>query len=114
MLFMKRYFAAVLFILSSCNKEAAIYMPAIYMTPINAKGEILFISRRIPNSADWQMFLMNADGTNQRAVLNDLVRCAPPVLSNSRTKIAFVTYDINFNYRLYVVDTNGQTRKLLS
>ena len=106
---MKGYLAAALVILSSCNKDAA-----LDMTPINAKGQILFISRRIPDNADWQMFLMNADGTNQRAVLNDLVRCAPPILSNSGTKIAFTTYDNNFDYCLYVVDTDGQHRKLLS
>ncbi|MBN8789955.1 MAG: hypothetical protein J0I84_22970, partial [Terrimonas sp.] len=62
---------ATLIILFSCKKQAV-----IDMTPINAKGEVLFISRRIPNSADWQMFLMNADGTNQRVISNSLVQCS--------------------------------------
>jgi TolB protein len=84
------------------------------MTPIDAKGEVLFISRRIPNSADWQMFLMNADGTNQRAISSSLVRCSPPILSNSGTKVAFTTYDNNFLYNLYVIDIDGQSQKLLS
>lgn len=106
---MKKYFVAAFIILSSCTKDAV-----IDMTPINAKGEVLFISRRIPNSADWQMFIMNADGTNQRAVSNNLVRCSPPVLSNDKTKIAFTTYDINFYYNLYVIDINGQNQKFLS
>jgi TolB protein len=106
---MKKYLVAVFIILTSCKKDAV-----VDMTPIDAKGEVLFISRRISNSADWQMFLMNADGTNQRAVSNSLVRCSPPVLSNSKTKIAFTTFDDNFYYNLYIVDIDGQNQKLLS
>jgi len=106
---MKRYIAVVFIILSSCKKEAV-----VDMTPIDAKGEVLFISRRIPNSSDWQMFLMNADGRNQRAVSTNLVRCAPPILSNSGTKIAFTTYDNNFYYNLYIIDIDGQNQKFLS
>ena len=107
---MKKYIAAVIIILSSCKKDKVV---DIDMTPIDAKGEILFISRRISNSADWQMFLMNADGTNQRIVSNNLVRCSPPVLSNNKQKIAFTTYE-SFYYTLYVVDKDGQNLKLLS
>jgi TolB protein len=105
---MKKYFVAALIILSSCKKDAV-----VDMTPINVKGEILFISRRISNSADWQMFLMNADGTNQRVVSNNLVRCSPPILSNSGARIAFTTYE-NFYCNLYVIDTDGQNLKFLS
>lgn len=105
---MKKYLMVLLIIAASCKKEAA-----VDMTPVNATGEILFISRRISNSADWQIFLMNADGTNQRAVSNNLVRCAPPVLSNSKSKIAFTTYENNY-YNLYAIDINGQNQKLLS
>jgi TolB protein len=105
---MKRYIVAAFILLSSCKKDHV-----VDMTPIDAKGEILFISRRIPNSADWQMFLMNADGSNQRIVLNNLVRCAPPILSNSATKIAFTAYENNY-YILYVIDKDGQNQKLLS
>lgn len=106
---MKKYIFAALIILSSCKKEAV-----IDMTPINANGEVLFISRRIPNNADWQMFLMNIDGTNQRAISNILVRCSPPIISNNETKIAFTTYDNSFNYNLYIIDIDGQNLKFLS
>ncbi len=106
---MKKYFAAIFIILSSCKKDAV-----VDMTPINAHGEILFISRRISNSADWQMFLMNADGTNQRAVSNSLVRCSPPILSNDGTKIAFTTYDSNLYYNLFIIGIDGQNQRLLS
>lgn len=84
------------------------------MTPINAQGEILFISRRISNSADWQMFLMNADGTNQRLLSNSIVRCSPPILSHNGKKVAFTTYDSNYNYYLYIVDIDGQNQLVLS
>lgn len=106
---MKKYIVVVFIILSSCKKEAV-----VDMTPIDAKGEVLFISRRIPNSSDWQMFLMNADGTNQRAVSNNLVLCAAPVLSHSGAKVAFTTYDSSFFYNLYIIDINGQNQKFLS
>jgi TolB protein len=104
---MKRSFFLLLVILSSCRKDAA-----VDMSPINATGEILFISRRISNSADWQMFLMNTDGSNQHTISNRLVNCSPPVLSNSGLKIAFTTYE-NFYYHLYVIDKDGQNEKLL-
>lgn len=84
------------------------------MSPIEATGEVFFIARRIPNRADWQMFLMNADGTNQRAVSNNIVRCAPPIVSNNGRKVAFTTYDNDFNYNLYVIDINGQNQTLLA
>ena len=106
---MNKYIFGVLILLSSCKKDSV-----VDMTPIDAKGKILFISRRIPNSADWQMFLMNADGTNQRAVSNSLVQCAPPILSKSGTKVAFTTYDNNLHYILAVSDIDGQNQKVLS
>jgi TolB protein len=105
---MKKYLVAALVILSSCRKDAV-----VDITPIHAKGEILFISRRISNSADWKMFLMNTDGTNQRAISNNIVRCSPPILSQSGTKIAFTTYD-DFYYNLYIIDVDGQNQTLLS
>lgn len=106
---MKKYFIITLIVLSSCKKDTP-----LDLTPIDTKGQILFISRRISNSADWQMFLMNADGTNQKNVSNNLVRCSPPILSNSGSKIAFTTYDNSFNYNLYIIDIDGQNQTFLS
>ncbi len=106
---MKKYFAFVFIILSSCSKEAG-----VDMSPIDTKGGILFISRRIPNSADWQIFLMNADGTNQRALSNKIVPCTPPILSNSGTKVAFTADDSNYNNNLYIIDIDGTNLRLLS
>jgi len=106
---MKKYFLAVFIILSGCKKNTV-----TDVTPIDAKGEILFISRRISNTADWQMFVMNADGSNQKNLSNNIVRCAPPVLSHSGKKVAFTTYDKNFYYNLYIINTDGQHQVLLA
>src|SRR5688572_19720842 len=103
--FMKIYIVAAFILLLSCKKDNV-----DDKTPIDATGEILYISRRIPNSADWQMFLMNTNGTDQRIVSNSLVRCAPPILSNSGTKIAFTTYDNSNYYNLYIIDKDGQNQ----
>lgn len=102
---MKKYLVCVIIILSACRKED--------MTPIDAKGEILFISRRIPNSADWQMFVMNIDGTNQRLVSSEVVPCLPPVLSNDGKKIAFYLHQNN-TVNLFTIDIDGQNQKLLA
>jgi Tol biopolymer transport system component len=92
---MRKYFVAALILLSSCKKNVP-----VDVTPIDAKGEILF--------------LMNTDGTNQRAVSNNPVRCSPPILSHNGKKIAFTTYDNNFDYNLYVIDIDGQHQQLLA
>jgi len=106
--FMKKYIIAALIILSACNKDAG-----VDSIPVKAGGEVLFISRRISNSADWQLFLMNADGSNQRRVSDNIVSCSPPVRSNNGQKILFTSYDNNIN-NLYVIDIDGQNKKLLS
>lgn len=106
---MKKYLAIILLVCSSCEKDVI----SIDSTPIEAKGEILFISRRIANSSDWQLVRMNADGTKQSLVSNILVRCAPPILSNNGSKIAFTTYENNY-YHLYVSDKDGQNLKWLT
>ena len=106
---MRKYIAIAFIILSSCQKDSA-----VDMTPIDAPGEVLFIARRIPFSADWQMFRMNADGTDQKAVSNTLVHCYPPVLSNDGTKVAFTTYNNTFDYNLCIIDIDGQNEKILA
>ena len=106
---MRKYIAIGLIILSSCQKDNA-----VDMTPIDAKGDVLFIARRIPFSADWQMFLMSVDGTGQKNISNTLVHCSPPVLSNSGTKVAFTTYNNTSDYNLFIIDIDGKNEKFLS
>jgi TolB protein len=75
----------------------------------NNKEEIVFISRRIDNSADWKLYIMDANGKNQRALTDRLVECAPPVLSNDGSRIAFMTYENNERH-IYVIDKTGQNQ----
>ena len=115
---MNKYIFAAFILLSSCKKDnvpdttvadtTAADTTAVDMTPIDAKGEILFLSR-ISSIPEYKVFLMNADGTNQKAVSNSVAICAPPVLSNSKTKIAFTIWENDYEC-LYVVDKDGQTR----
>jgi TolB protein len=111
---MKKYLAAFLIVLSSCKKEVAVDGPPIDMTPIKAEGKIFFISRRIFNSSDWQMFTMNADGTDQKLLTNSIVLCEPPVLSHNGKKIAFTTYGASTVNYFSVIDIDGQNEKVLS
>jgi Tol biopolymer transport system component len=104
---MKKYAVLALLALSACKKND------VDTTPINIQGDILFISRRTPNSAEWTLYMMNADGTNQRPLLNNYVRCTPPVLSRNGSKIAFTTYDNGF-YNLYTINKDGQNLVFLS
>jgi Tol biopolymer transport system component len=111
---MKKYIVAALILLSSCKKDDVADTTVVDMTPINAKGEILFISSsRISRNADWKLCSISADGTNQKLISNTIVCGAQPILSNSKTRIAFTTYE-NGYYCLYVVNKDGQNQKLLS
>lgn len=104
---MKKYCIVTLIILTSCQKDVTDQLQAI-----DAKGEILFVSQRTPNNSDWQLVLMNADGTNQRLVSGKVVDCSPPVISNNKSKVVFTTYE-NAYRNLYVIDIDGQNLKLL-
>lgn len=108
---MTKYLLAVIIILSACHKEKA--EEVLDMTPIDAKGEILFISRRIASTGDWGMVLMNADGTDQRLISSKFVTCNPPSISNDGKKVAFTTYE-NLYSNLYVADIDGQNQILLA
>ena len=104
---MKKYFIIALVFISSCQKKITDQIKTI-----DAKGEILFTSQRFPNNSDWQIILMNADGTNQRPVSGKAVDCSPPIVSNNKRKVAFTTYE-NLYRNLYVIDIDGQNLKLL-
>lgn len=104
---MKKYAVLILIALSACTKNEN-----ADTTPIDTEGDIVFISRRTPDG-EWTMYIMNSDGTNQRAILNSYVRCAPPVISHNGNKIAFTTYENN-TYKLYAINKDGQNPVLLS
>src|SRR5258705_7497303 len=105
---MKKYFIIALVFISSCQKNITDETKTI-----DAKGEILFVSQSIlNNNPNFQMVLMNADGTNQRLISENSVDCSPPVVSHDRKKIAFSNYENSYS-NLYVIDIDGQNLKLL-
>jgi Tol biopolymer transport system component len=70
-------------------------------------NQILFISRRVENTADWYLMSMNGDGTNQKIISEIDVRCEKPSPSNDGQKIVFTHYSENNTYELYLINTDG-------
>ncbi len=91
---------------TSCEEEDFISFP-------KTDSNIIFISRRIDNSADWNLFLMNIDGTNQKKITDLTVRCEKPVISHSGETVLFVhSSDENF-YELYSIKIDGTNLTLI-
>ncbi len=86
-----------------------VQVDSVDMTPIQANGEIVYLSRTPPNG-DWLIFVMKADGTNKRLLCDSLVACHRPAVSNDGMKVAFITKTGNF----YVIDLNGQNLKRMA
>jgi Tol biopolymer transport system component len=76
-------------------------------------SKILFISRRIENSADWNLFLMNFDGSQQVKITDLTVRCEKVVMSHSGQTILFVHYSEDFFYELYSINIDGTNLTLI-
>jgi Tol biopolymer transport system component len=104
---MRRY-CPLLLIMLSCSKQDNISPPR----PSFTAQQIVFISRRIPNSADWQLYVMNADGTNQRELAAELVACAPPAVSADGSSVAYAAYD-GLMYKIFAMGLDGSNKKLL-
>jgi len=75
--------------------------------------KILFISRRIENSADWNLFSMNTDGSQQEKVTDLTVRCENVVVSHSGHKVLFVHYSGDYFYELYSINIDGTNLTLI-
>jgi TolB protein len=86
-------------VLISCEEYDFYYFGSDY--------KILFISRRIENSADWKMYIMNSDGTNQHAVVNMTVQYGSPGISHDNKKVAFIHVTEDYKEQLYIADTSG-------
>ena len=76
-------------------------------------SKILFISRRIENSADWNIFLMNFDGSQQVKITDLTVRCEKVVISHSGQTILFVHNSQDFFYELYSINIDGTKLTLI-
>lgn len=112
---MKKYAAIFLLAIAACKKDNQEQEPDPLVRPLidNAPAEVAFISRRIDNSADWQLYLMNMDGTNQRLISDRIVQCAPVTASHDGQKITFTAYE-NLKKQLYVLNKTTGAGKLLA
>jgi Tol biopolymer transport system component len=75
--------------------------------------KILFLSRRIENSGEWEMYIMNKDGSNQRNIVDLSVTCNYPIVSHNYKKIAFVHLTETYNYELYIINIDGTGKQLI-
>ena len=76
-------------------------------------SKIIFISRRIENSADWNLFLMNYDGSQQVKITDLTVRCERAVISHSGQTILFVHNSQDYFYELYAINVDGTNLTLI-
>jgi tricorn protease-like protein len=66
-------------------------------------GQIAFVSNRDGNN---QIYIMNADGSDQTRLTNDPAEALQPSLSRDGTKIAFVSTR-DGNYQIYTMNADG-------
>jgi TolB protein len=99
-----KLFVLILFValLSACSKLID-----------NEKAKVVYISRRIENSEDWQLLSMSIDGQNQEVLSNFNLCCAPPAVSHDGLKVAFSIYD-TLGYSLYTIGIDGSNLKRIS
>jgi Tol biopolymer transport system component len=76
-------------------------------------SKIIFISRRIQNSADWNLIIMNPDGSNQTKLTNLTVDYGKVVVSHSGRTVLFVHYSSENFYELYSINIDGTSQTLI-
>jgi TolB protein len=91
--------------ITSCEKED--------ISSSMANSNIIFISRRNENSAEWSLCIMEKDGSNQQKLSDLTVRYSKPVISHSGKTVLFVHYTEDFFYELYSINTDGTNLTLI-
>jgi Tol biopolymer transport system component len=76
-------------------------------------SKIIFISRRIVNSADWNLMVMNPDGSQQMKLTDLTVRCEKVVVSHSGLTVLFVHYSDDNFYELFSINVDGSNLTLI-
>lgn len=111
-----KYISLIIFSLSltACDTDLTI-TGCIEGDSVSGKtnSKIIFISRRIENSEDWNLYSMNMDGSGQEKITGLTVRCEKVVVSHSGKTVLFVHYSDDYFYELYSVNINGTGRTLI-
>jgi Tol biopolymer transport system component len=79
--------------------------------PKNLNSKITFVSER--DGGKGEIYVMDADGSNQKRLTNNAVEEVYPAFSSDGSKIAFVSAR-DGNYEIYVMDTDGSNQKRLT
>lgn len=95
------FFAFIL----SCEKEEFDFL--------QSNSRVLFISRRVENSSQWNLFVMNSDGTGQVRIIDMPATCAKPVVSNTGKTALFVHFSETSFYELYSTNIEGTELTLI-
>ena len=83
------------------------------MVVVDAQAQITFMSHRDGN---WEIYVMDADGGNQRNLSNNPDDDLSPSWSPDGKRIAFVSErnDRDWNRQIYVMDADGDNQRNLS
>ena len=85
------------------NTDATSYVDTKVMTVANGMGNIAFVSSR---DGDFEIYIMNADGSNQTRLTVDPAIDIYPSFSPDGSKIVFSSYR-DGNAEIYVMDVDG-------
>jgi len=101
---------------NSCETSLTTYINSCgegdFVSP-KTDSKIMFISRRIENSADWNLFTMNIDGSQQLKLTELTVRYGKVVVSHSGQTVLFVHYSDDNFYELYSINIDGTNLTLI-
>ncbi len=68
----------------------------------------------LDDNLDWEVWVMNADGTNQQQLTTNDYVSGPPVWSPDGTRIAYTVYDDNRGSAVWVMNADGTNQQQLT